>query len=233
MTNMISKIFLSISSFSRKAGNRLSSESDKTWRNLLAKWHREDKEKQFRTNYNKLDSSSIVFDLGGYEGQWASDIFSQYLCAIHVFEPHPKFAKAISNRFDNNKQVTIYDFGLSAEDQQVTFSTDADSTSMFKKGNDSVEVQLKCAQTFLTNNSIDYIHLMKINIEGGEYDLLEHLIDTDYINNIQDIQVQFHHFVPKAKERMLAIQKKLEKTHKLTYQFEFFWENWTLKNPKV
>jgi hypothetical protein len=28
---------------------------------------------------------------------------------------------------------------------------------------------------------------------------------------------------------MSGIQKSLSKTHRLTYQYEFVWENWTLK----
>ena len=67
---------------------------------------------------------------------------------------------------------------------------------------------------------------MKINIEGAEYDLLDHLIETGFIANIINLQIQFHEFVPNAKERMENIQKRLEKTHALTYQHEFVWENW-------
>ena len=43
---------------------------------------------------------------------------------------------------------------------------------------------------------------MKINIEGGEYELLERLIAADLIRKIDDIQVQFHNFVPDAAARM-------------------------------
>ena len=70
---------------------------------------------------------------------------------------------------------------------------------------------------------------MKINIEGGEYDLLEHLIETGFVKNIFDLQIQFHDFIPNARGRMENIQKKLKKTHKLSYQYEFVWESWKLK----
>ena len=73
------------------------------------------------------------------------------------------------------------------------------------------------------NTSID---LMKINIEGAEYDLLEHLIENKFVENIKDIQVQFHDFVPNAEARMKNIQAGLSKTHYLTYQYPFVWENW-------
>ena len=72
--------------------------------------------------------------------------------------------------------------------------------------------------------------MIKVNIEGGEYDLLEFLIDSNYIEIIDNIQVQFHDFIPDAEERMKNIHKKLEKTHFLTWQYPFVWENWQLKS---
>ena len=49
-------------------------------------WFQNNGDKTLRLNY-PLTDKSIVLDLGGYEGQWASDIFSRYCCFIHVFEP--------------------------------------------------------------------------------------------------------------------------------------------------
>ena len=41
-----------------------------------------------------------------------------------------------------------------------------------------------------------------------------------------DIQVQFHNFIPDAENLRNRLQEKLLKTHKLTYNFDFVWENW-------
>ena len=68
--------------------------------------------------------------------------------------------------------------------------------------------------------------LIKINIVGGEYEVLEILLKNNMISIFKNIQVQFHDFiVDNAKERMNAIQKKLALTHVLTFQYEFVWEN--------
>ena len=34
----------------------------------------------------------VVFDIGGFEGNWAGDIQARFGCEVHVFEPHPDFA---------------------------------------------------------------------------------------------------------------------------------------------
>jgi hypothetical protein len=70
---------------------------------------------------------------------------------------------------------------------------------------------------------------MKVNIEGGEYDLLDHLIESGLIQRVRWLQVQFHDFVPNAAERMRAIQDRLRATHEPEWQHEFVWESWRRK----
>ena len=67
---------------------------------------------------------------------------------------------------------------------------------------------------------------MKINIEGGEYELLDRLLDTGLINIIDNLQVQFHDHVDGAIGRMQRIQSRLGTKFNLTYQVPFVWENW-------
>jgi FkbM family methyltransferase len=192
-------------------------------------WFRDNGDKTLRLNY-ELNEKSVVIDLGGYEGQWAADIFCKYVCSIHVFEPVKKFADNIEERFKKNSKVMIYAYGLSKANIKEKLSISADSSSTFKPGQETEEIQLVKIDDFLVKNNIEHVDLMKINIEGGEYDLLEHLTHSDRISIFENIQVQFHDFVPMAKERMYAIQNNLSKTHYLTYQYEFVWENWKLKN---
>lgn len=181
------------------------------------------------TNYD-LNESSLVFDIGGYQGQWASDIYSRYNCHVYIFEPVPEFAENIKSRFLNNKKMMVHNFGLSGKTQTslIHLNDDASSTIQTKSDKKS-EIQLMDIIDFVKENNIKKVNLMKINIEGGEYELLERLLKTDYIKNIDNLLVQFHNYFPKAKERMGEIQNKLKKTHKPEYQFEFIWELWKLK----
>ena len=71
--------------------------------------------------------------------------------------------------------------------------------------------------------------MIKINIEGGEFEFLENIIKSELVTKFDNIQVQFHDFVPNSDIRMSEIQKELSKTHYLTYQFEYVWENWKRK----
>ena len=97
---------------------------------------------------------------------------------------------------------------------------------MFNDSEQKELIEIKSISEFIESNKIQRIDLLKLNIEGGEYDLIEELIDTNWIININDIQVQFHDFVPNATKRLIKLREKLEITHYLTYEYEFVWENW-------
>ena len=194
-----------------------------------ALWLKADGDKTLRLNY-KLDEKSIVIDAGGYSGTWAADIYSKYKSTIYVFEPVKSFYDNIVKKFLENKNISVFNYGVSNKDSEVEISLEGDSCSVFKSSAQKEKIQLKSFYEFATKNNLKKIDLMKINIEGGEFDLLEDLIEKKYVSNIENIQVQFHNFFPEAVDRRRKIREELVKTHELTYDFEFIWENWKKKN---
>ena len=191
-------------------------------------WAADPQEKQ-RYEYD-LTSDSIVFDLGGYRGQWASDIFARYSCRIEVFEPVPHYARNIEKRFAGNPKITVHELGLAGGTGESSIAISDDRSSLYGSNGESCKIKLVEARSFLEQQGFPRIALMKINIEGGEYELLEHLLENDLIKHVDNIQVQFHdQVVPNAAERMHRIQQRLAETHEPTYQFPFVWENWRLK----
>lgn len=193
--------------------------------NQFDRWFACKGDRTLRVEYD-LNSESVVFDLGGFEGDWSSDIFSRYCCKIFIFEPVPAYATNIEKRFSRNPGITIYPIGLSSESILSNLSICADASSIYKKEGRQIKISLVNAMDFIREHGVSHIDLMKINIEGGEYDLLECLIENNFVYNIGNIQVQFHDFIPSAKKRLAEIQKQLKKTHYLTYEFPFVWENW-------
>jgi len=82
----------------------------------------------------------------------------------------------------------------------------------------------------MDEQKIDKVSLMKINIEGSEYDLLERLINKSYHKKIDNILVQFHNISVDSEKRLLQIRDELSKTHKSTFCYNFVWENWELNS---
>ena len=187
-------------------------------------------DKTLRLDYD-LNKDSVVFDLGGYKGDFAENIYKKYAPNIYIFEPVKSFYSIIKKKFETIEKVKPYHYGLADVDKQLHISLTDDGSSVFIKESKKTEtIQLKSLVEFVKNNNINIVDLIKINIEGGEYDVLESLLEENMITRFKNIQVQFHDFIiENATERMENIQKQLAKTHKITYQFNFVWENWQLK----
>lgn len=196
------------------------------------KWFRDKGDETLRLNY-PLDSDSTVFDCGGYEGDWAAAIHERYGCKVFVFEPVNRYAEAIEKRFRGNSAVRTFRYGLHCRNETTKIHLAANASSTFGSSAEHEEIQLRDVAEVFNELGAERIHLIKINIEGGEFDLLERLLDTKLIERIDDIQVQFHKFVPDAVERRRRIRENLSRSHRLSYDYEFIWESWSRTNNTV
>jgi FkbM family methyltransferase len=190
------------------------------------RWNTENGDNTYRLNYD-LNDNSIVFDLGGYKGEWAEQIANKYNCYIHIFEPVKEFYDIIVDKLKNNNKIKVYHFGLCDIDKTSKIVLDGDTSSHILENTGNVEtIEIVSINKFMKDNNISNVNLIKINIESAEYVLLESLIQENNLIKFDNIQVQFHTFIPDCVERRESIRNHLSKTHKLTYDFTFIWENW-------
>ena len=192
------------------------------------KWVEDRGDDTLRLEYT-LNKQSVVFDLGGYQGDFAEKIFEKYDSTIYIFEPVESFYQHIVNRFKDNPKIKIFNFGLSDKDCEIDINLSEDGSSVFTNSGVKETIILKDIVLFLKEHNIVKIDLFKINIEGGEFEVLPALIDNNLVGMITDIQIQFHTFIDNAKQRRNKIRDGLAKTHRLTYDYWFIWENWKLK----
>lgn len=193
------------------------------------KWNASNGDYTHRLNY-ALNSDSIIFDIGGYEGWFAGQMFNKYGSNVFIFEPVEEFFNKIENNFNSNKKVKSFKFGLGAKSEFVEINLDGDGSSHISdKKSKKEKIEIKSLIEFLEEQKISQVDLVKINIEAAEFDLLDDLIKNDKLKVFKNIQVQFHTFIPDCVERRDAIRKELSKTHELTYDFAFIWESWKLK----
>ncbi|MGH8977302.1 MAG: FkbM family methyltransferase, partial [Acidimicrobiia bacterium] len=70
------------------------------------------------------------------------------------------------------------------------------------------------------------VDLCKVNIEGGEYDLFDRLIETVWLARIRILLIQFHEWHPNAYARRRAIRRAFSRTHDEVWDYPFVWEMW-------
>ncbi len=192
------------------------------------RWFKDKGDSTLRLDY-PLTEDSVVFDIGGYKGEWAQKIAERYNPYICIFEPVPKFYSLIIEKFKKNPKVSIFNFGLFDKNRVEKLSINHDSSSIYRSSENIIEILLVDIFEFLNKTGIEKIDLMKINIEAAEYPLLRRMIDKKIVERCHDIQIQFHTFYPNAIQLRDEIREALRETHFITYDYPFVWENWRKK----
>ena len=188
------------------------------------KYIAEDPEEFLRITY-PLNKNSLVIDLGGYKGEWSARIFAKYACKIRVYEPHPEFYMTCREAL--NPSIVVFNFGLGSETKIMHITDDTVYSTVKESG--ELEVAIEKASEVFNLEYVNGCDLLKINIEGGEYDVLPDLIANYDTSKLKNIQVQFHNFVPDYKKKYADICAGLEKTHVKNWGYDFLYENWRVK----
>lgn len=181
-----------------------------------------------------LGPDSVVLDLGAYEGDWAARITEKYQSRIIAFEPNPRSLERLKSRFGTNQKVTVYDYGLHDRDATLEMTQAGMGSTLFNEPFPSsqaghVSVRVRDAAAVLDELGLERIDLLKINIEGGEFDVLDRLIETGWIRKVRCLMVQFHEWHEGAHFRRWKIRHRLRRTHREDWNYAFVWEKWSLR----
>lgn len=175
--------------------------------------------------YNaELKSGDTVFDLGAYEGEFTAKMMKPGV-HFHLFEINPDILEKLRQRFDSNDLVIVNPFGLGDANIKGKSSGGTGSGATFLE-DVSGEYIIKDFVDYIRDNKISEIQLLKINIEGPEYDLIEHLDRSGTLKNVAEIQVQPHDFTDDCFDRLLTMHRIMSKTHDLASSYPFVWDFW-------
>lgn len=178
-------------------------------------------------DYAALQSGTVVLDFGGFRGEWTDMVLTaQPKANVHVFEPHPGFADALNARFGKDPRVHVHPFALGSDDGVLHLSDAGDASSAVADHGKSFEAPVVSVTRFFASHDLPRIDLVKVNIEGGEYDLLPALIAAGVMSRIQRLQVQFHLFDPSLSPARDAIRADLARSHDCAWCYPFVWEEW-------
>lgn len=177
-----------------------------------------------------LDENSTVVDAGVYEGRFAANIYEKFKCKVIGLEPVRIFFDKCQERFKNNPKIILINAGLSGKSEIASIVVDADATSRFINGKMSQMASFMPLNVIMSQFG-DHIDMIKINIEGSEFSVLENIINSGIINNIRFLQVQFHENLSEyTPERLENIRFKLSLTHKVMWRWHpMVWESWERK----
>lgn len=176
-----------------------------------------------------LDENSVVVDLGAFRGDFSQQIFDIFKCNVIALEPISEYFSNCATRFAGNPKIRILNFGIGSDAGERTVFKAGDASSQFSAAAEQEVCKFLPLSDVMKMSGVDAIDLMKVNIEGGEYALLENLVQTGLVKSIKHLQVQFHSVSEFTPERLEAIRESLKKTHQCDWRWEpMTWESWSL-----
>ncbi len=185
--------------------------------------------------YNSVPplSNGNIAIFGGYLGA-STEAWLKHLpnANVHVFEPVGTFASQIKDRL-GQENVVVHQFGIASHDQPRFFQIAGDATFLGEIGRkvppgniqQTVEVQFKDV-SLLRNLLPQRIDVLEINIEGGEFELLDLLFEKNLMDLFDRVFVQFHDVGEDTNLLLEKARKALSATHKQVWSYELVWEMW-------
>lgn len=161
-----------------------------------------------------LQPDDVVIDIGAYRGEWASEIRARYGCCVIAVEP----TDAIDGWQCETVKKAAWLF-----DGKLRFGGAYYYTSAFEDQTHEYE----CFDINSLLRRFDNIALLKMNVEGAEYDLITHMWREGMLNRIHELQIQFHLIEGEQSEvRYDAVAALLGETHRVRWRYPFCWESW-------
>jgi len=147
-------------------------------------------DKNFNNIINKLDQKSIVLDIGANIGNVSSYILENKSCKVYSFEPNVLCFEILKRRFIDDKRIKIYNLAISNfsgktnlylhhKSKGISDSTYLESSSLKEtkdnvSKNNYIEINVFNIEDLLSK--FERIDLIKIDIEGSEYEIMPFLI---------------------------------------------------------
>ena len=179
-----------------------------------------------------VSTGSLVIDAGGYEGEWTVKMLARYGCRSEVFEPAPSYADHCKRLFGRNTLVRVHAAALGGSSRITKFSFAANGTSEFRttESTNIVEAPVVDVSQVFDMLGDEPVACLKLNIEGGEYEVLERLLVTNQIIRCKSLLIQFHYQPEDWWQRRKDIEARLQATHDRDWCYPMVWEKWVRRD---
>lgn len=150
---------------------------------------------------DNIDKHSVIYSFGaGEDVSFDLKLIEHYHLQVQGFDPSPRSIEWVGGQKLSEK-FHFYPYGLAAIDGSITFSEPAEQNIHSLKISD-MEVEgdagLKTHKlpvhrlsTIMQNLKHDKIDILKMDIEGAEYEVIEDILEASL--PISQILIEFHH----------------------------------------
>jgi FkbM family methyltransferase len=151
-------------------------------------------------NPTLLHQGSVVYSAGiGDDISFDLGLIEHFGVTVHAFDPTPKSIEWLRKQ-SLPKQLVVHEYGIAAQDGQLTFYPPKNpahmSLSVVERASPTAPVSLPVRELGGIMRELGHsaIDLLKIDIEGSEYAVLEDLVARAL--PIRQLLVEYHHRFP-------------------------------------
>ncbi len=194
------------------------------------RWHSDPRNEQ-RLGSLDLPANAVVVDGGGFRGDFARTVLQSCPTAeVTIFEPEGLAASQLSVQFEGNSRVRVVEAALWEEEATLILQGDGLAASVspyLASPEDARPVRAVDVATVLED--LGKVSLVKLNVEGAEYAILNRMVSSGAVNSVDQILIQFHR-VPAASAQYRQVTDLLRQTHERSWCWPWTWELWTLQS---
>jgi FkbM family methyltransferase len=135
----------------------------------------------------RLKPPYCIFDVGSNKGQYPQMIIDNITAddfSIHCFEPGHETFKILEKSYKEDKRIKLNNIGIGKAKGETVLHFDSVGSrmaSLTKRRldhfgiyfNKSEKVEINTIDNYCSENAINHIHLLKLDIEGHELDALD------------------------------------------------------------
>lgn len=185
--------------------------------------------------FSKLSNveNYIFLDFGGFEGEWTDSSIECGVKNVWIFEPDPTLYYNLVKKYENNNTVLVIGDIISKKNETVDFYSDGLSSSSLTE---SVHLDMinsnvsKVKKRQLTKKEIgillQYDLLIKINIEGAEYELIDYLAEIGVLGRAERVAVQTHILKSKSIKNITSYFKLMYSLFSIKKLYPLIWDLW-------
>lgn len=188
-------------------------------------------------------SPEVIFDVGANEGEsalWWHQRFPKAI--IHCFEPVPSTFEILQSNTSTIPQIRNHLFALSSKESQSQMVLEGSSkmhyldTSPNKYGSDAIKIPVSVLtlDKFCHSHQIPHIHLLKIDTEGNDLEVLKGAQGLIQRHAIDVLQVEAGMYTGNTRHvHFIHFQEWLEKYNYVLFGLYEQYFEWTTRSPQL
>lgn len=166
----------------------------------------------------QIKTARLIFDIGGHIGlfsQWCLKLNPQVqICFFEPFAQHLEMAKQRLQDFSGQVEIFPYAVGEREGSQTLLFYPQKSMQSgkfrsFLNPAGEEMQIEVKNLNAYLENPAISSVDVLKVDIEGMEFEVLQNLSDLSR-SKVKCLICEVHLLNPELEQQWEALKATLQ-----------------------